>query len=216
MQTNVSVRPLGAGTILLALLGSTPGEVRATSSGPQAGVSGVPAGVGLAAEMTCAACHASLPLNPDRDGRVELHGVPDRYVPGARYRLTFSIAHPAPDLRRWGFQLTAVATRSLLGAGAWKATDPARTQVVRGAVAGRSYVEHTHAGTAIGSSGGHSWSFEWISPEADVGAVAFYGGGVASNLDGSMEGDRVFNPTPEPLAIVEGPASPSPTREGKP
>ena len=202
---------LAAGPILLLLLVSPP-PAEGTSSGPQPGVSGVPEGGGFPAEMTCQSCHASAPLNPDAEGRVVLRGLPDQYVPGGRYRLTFAITHPDGELQRWGFQLTAVAVESFLGAGAWAVTEPT-TQVVRDPNANRSYVEHSYPGTGIGTVGGHSWTFEWVAPVQDVGPVAFYGGGVASNLDGSSMGDRVFNPTPKALEIVEGPSTGSPTAE---
>lgn len=191
--------------LVLALLAA--GGASATSSGPLPGLSGVPAGGGLAAEMDCTSCHQSYPLNPDDRGGVELRGLPERYQPGERYAVTFAIRHPDAALLRWGFQLTAVTTSAFLGAGGFAITDPENTQRVVGGEAGREYVEHTVPGTAPGRAGGTPWRFEWVAPAADVGDVAFFGGGVAANVDGSNQGDRVFNPTPEPLAIVRGPAS---------
>ncbi len=58
---------------------------------------------------------------------------------------------------------------------------------------------------APGRAGGNPWRFEWVAPEIDVGDIAFFGSGIASNVDGSNQGDRVFSPAPEALAIVLGP-----------
>jgi hypothetical protein len=174
---------------------------QATSSGPQPGLSGAPEIAGVPAEMTCTSCHATYPLNPDALGKVELLGLPDTYSPGRRYALTFRISHPDATLTRWGFQLTAIQRSDGQGAGEFVVTDPQNTQRVTG-LAHRQYVEHTVPGTAMGQPGGTSWSFDWVAPARDVGEIVFYGGGNASNMDGSKEGDRIYNPTPAPLAAL--------------
>ncbi|HME72437.1 MAG TPA: choice-of-anchor V domain-containing protein [Myxococcota bacterium] len=172
---------------------------KATSSGPQPGLSGAPEIGGVPAEMTCTSCHATFPLNPDALGKVELLGLPDVYAPGQRYTLTFRISHPDAAITRWGFQVTAIQRGDGQGAGEFVVTDPQNTQRV-GGLAHREYVEHTLPGTAMGKVRGTSWKFDWIAPARDVGEIVFYGGGNASNMDGSKEGDRIYNPTPEPLA----------------
>ena len=171
----------------------------ATSSGPQPGLSGAPQIGGVPAEMTCTSCHATYPLNPDALGKVELLGLPAAYAPGQRYTLTFRISHPDAALTRWGFQVTAIQRVDGQGAGEFVVTDAQNTQRV-GGLAHREYVEHTLPGTAMGKAGGTSWSFDWIAPARDVGEIVFYGSGNASNMDGSKEGDRIYNPTPAPLA----------------
>jgi len=176
-------------------------EAQATSSGPQPGLSGAPEIAGVPAEMTCTSCHATYPLNPDALGKVELLGLPEAYAPGRRYALTFRISHPDATLTRWGFQVTAIQRSDGQGAGEFVVTDPQDTQRVSG-LAHRQYVEHTVPGTAMGKPGGTSWSFDWVAPARDVGEIVFYGGGNASNMDGSKEGDRIYNPTPAPLAAL--------------
>jgi hypothetical protein len=173
------------------------------SIGPEPGVAGVPAGKGLPAERTCIACHASSPLNPDTAGRIVLTGLPERYEPGARYTLTVAVSHSDPTMKRWGFELTAVALPTLHGAGELVVTDPKSTQLVFGDVGDRQYIGHSLNGTAPGKAGGASWSFEWVAPKPAVGPVAFFGAGNAANLDGSKEGDRVYSPSPAPLATVQ-------------
>jgi hypothetical protein len=199
------VRSRSGAVALFVLAGATIARFAgATSPGPQPGSAGVPAGGGFPAEPTCISCHDSQPLNPDPKGKVELSGVPDRYTPGARYPLTFTISDP--QARRWGFQLTAVALPSHAGAGELVATDPA-TQVVDGD-AGRKYVEHSYDGTAPDQAGSARWTFEWVAPTKPAGDVAFFAAGNAANLDGSKEGDRIYSPSPKPLAISRAPEGP--------
>ena len=188
--------------LVLAL--ATP--VSSSSTGPQPGSAGVPAGGGFDAEPLCTSCHTGFPLNSDGRGVLTLSGVPDRYVPGERYTLVLSLRHPDEERKRWGFQLTAVSAKAFSGAGAFVVTDTPNTQLIRGTVGNREYVSHTYYGTGVGEAGGHSWGFDWIAPAAAVGRVAFYGVGNASNLDGSKEGDRIYSPAPKPLATSD-PAS---------
>lgn len=184
--------------------------VRAGSAGPLPGGAGVPAIGAFGAEALCTACHDGYPLNPDREGSLELRGLPQSYVPGERYAVRIAVRHTAPEVRRWGFQLTAVGP-SGAGEGEFALVEPERTRVVIDPSSARSYLEHTLAGSAPGRSGGASWSFEWIAPSADRGDVAFFGAGNAADLDGSKAGDRIYSPSPAPLALVRGPVH----REGE-
>src|SRR5262245_26429386 len=91
--------------------------VQSTSTGPPPASTGVPEGGGLPAESTCASseCHGSSEANADALGKLELAGVPANYVPGQHYQLTLKFSHPKAT--RWGFQLTAVATKTMRGGG---------------------------------------------------------------------------------------------------
>jgi hypothetical protein len=168
------------------------------------GSTGVPPTGGFAAEPTCASCHDGFPLNPDPEGSLELSGLPERYLPGARYALRLRVSHPAPEARRFGFQLTAIGP-SGGGEGEFALTDPVNTQVFVDPVTARSYLEHTLAGTAPGRAGGTTWTFDWIAPATAHGDVAFFGAANVADLDGSKSGDRVFTKSPEPLAVVRAP-----------
>ncbi|HYC01165.1 MAG TPA: choice-of-anchor V domain-containing protein [Candidatus Limnocylindrales bacterium] len=205
---------MGAGRSLLSVVAITAalaaapvGSALAVSTGPQPGSSGIPAGAGVEAEPTCISCHTSSALNPDDKGTITIEGVPAAYQPGKTYALTFRIAHPDPEVARWGFQVTAVSLPSLQGAGELVVTDSATTQLITGMVAGRTYLGHSYGGTAIGQSGGASWSFAWIAPAADAGKVAFFAVANAANADGSNQGDRIYSKSPEPIAVTE-PAPP--------
>jgi len=189
----------GMVAIFLALAAPASSE----SSGPQPGSTGVPAGAGFEAEPTCISCHSGFPLNSDGRDRLLLSGVPVRYVPGERYGLVLELRHPDAARRRWGFQLTAVSATKLTGAGSFMVTDAANTQRIAGTVGNRQYMSHSYFGTGVGDAGGHRWSFDWIAPAREVGRVAFYGIGSAADSDGSKEGDRIYGPAPNPLAISD-------------
>lgn len=191
-----------AGAVLLLPAGAP----RAASSGPDPALTGVPAGGGFAAEGSCTACHTGAPANPDAAGRIALEGAPERYEPGRRYALALRVSHPDPSRTRWGFQLTAVDAASFGPAGELVVTDPVATQRVEGGPGGRHYLEQSADGTGIGEAGGMRWTFAWVAPE-DGADVAFYATANAANTDGSDQGDWIFTPSPEPLALVRGPGA---------
>lgn len=174
----------------------------ATSAGPPAGTSGVPAGFGVGAESSCLQCHNSHALNPDDDGVLELLNLPEQYKPGQRYPLVLKLSHP--EARRWGFQLTAIAKQSYRGAGDFASLDGDKsTQRISGG--NRNYMQHGKKGraaTGVGSSLSYEWRFEWIAPDNNVGEVIFYGLGNAANMDGSQGGDRIYGPVDGALGRV--------------
>jgi hypothetical protein len=180
-------------------------SVHSSSGGSPPGYTGVPAGGKLLAEETCVTCHESYSLNPDTAGKIELLGVPDLYVPGHHYGLTFRISHP--DATRWGFQLTAVSAGTFLGAGDFTpAPGDKNTQRITGGIADRVYIEHGPAGkgaTGLGQRNGFAWHFDWIAPLTNIGEVLFFGVGNAANGDGSAAGDKIYGPS-TPLARTSG------------
>jgi hypothetical protein len=180
------------------------GSAHAHSVEPAPRSAQAPAGEGVAAGESCLSCHAGAPLDPEDGGEIELHGLPEHYIPGHRYTLTFAIRHPGADRLRWGFRLTAVAPETRREAGTLVVTDRVNTRKIRGP-ADREYVVHTYAGTAVGKPGGQSWSFEWVAPATDVGEVAFFTTAVAADADGSEAGDLVYGRAPDPLTVVAGP-----------
>ncbi|MFT4569741.1 MAG: hypothetical protein ACI8TX_003032 [Hyphomicrobiaceae bacterium] len=196
--------------IIAACFSAPPAD--ATSTGPQAGSTGVPEHGELAAEMICTACHTTAALNPDDKGAIALDGVPTNYEPGQAYDLTFRITHPDPQFLRWGFQLTAIRTDTYHRAGELVVTDPITTQLVDGGPGNRQYMEHSYGGTAIGQSGGTAWSFRWVAPSQSTGPVAFYAVGNAANVDGANTGDHVYSRSPAALALIS-PASPLPAHD---
>lgn len=175
----------------------------ASSTGPVAGSSGVPAAGPNPAENTCVMCHTDFPLNPDEQGKIQLLGVPDSYVAGKSYELEVRVSHP--EAQRWGFQLTAVAGPDLHGSGIFMSLpNDKTTQVVTGLVAGRTYVEHGTVGkaTGVGQKGSFGWKFTWTAPATSDGAVKFYGAFNAANGDGNNSGDKIYTPASGLLATT--------------
>ncbi len=190
-----------SGVVAIVLALAVPAS--SSSTAPQPGWAGVPAGGGFEAEPSCTSCHTGFPLNSDGRGALTLSGVPTHYAPGKRYPLVLELRHPDEELRRWGFQLTAVRAQTLSGAGSFIVTDAPNTELIRGTVGDREYMSHSYYGTGVGEAGGYHWGFDWIAPERGAGRVEFYGVGSAANLDGSQEGDRIYGPGPKPLAITD-------------
>lgn len=196
-----SARALGL-VVLASVLAGHGRDAVAASAGPQPGMTGAPAIGAEAAEGTCVSCHNSFVLNPDDLGKVTLSGAPSAYEPGRIYPLEVAVSHSDASVLRWGFQMTAVALASGGAAGSFLVVDPARTQVVSAVAGGREYVEPTYEGTAIGQPHGASWTFQWKAPAADVGEVAFFVAANCSNVDGSNQGDRIYSPSPRPIATM--------------
>lgn len=172
----------------------------AASAGPQAAMTGAPALGKDAAEGSCVSCHNSFPINSDTAGAIHLQGVPAEYEPGSTYSLTIRVSHTDPAAMRWGFQLTALVMSDGAGAGDFIVTDSATTQVLAAMTGTRSYIEQSYGGTAIGQTGSASWTFEWKAPSKDVGRIAFFASGNVANADGSNQGDRIYSPSPLPVA----------------
>ncbi|MFN2428213.1 MAG: choice-of-anchor V domain-containing protein [Candidatus Binatia bacterium] len=189
-----------AGLLAAAFVLATAPFALAASAGPQPASTGAPALGAEAPEANCTSCHTSFPLNPDTDGAVTIDGVPERYEPGRAYTLTVRVSHKDSAAMRWGFQLTAVAMKDGAGAGEFIATDTTTTLVLSAMSGTRSYVQHAYGGTAIGQPGGNAWTFEWKAPANDVGKIGFFAAGNVSNADGSNQGDRVYSPSPLPIA----------------
>lgn len=201
--------PCRAGSALLvalvglALVLAAARPVLAASAGPQPSTTGVPALGAEPAEGLCISCHTSFPLNPDDAGTIVLEGVPARYEAGQVYKLTLRISHKDQAVLRWGFQMTAVVMKDGAGAGEFLASDAATTQVISAMSGTRSYIEHNYGGTAIGQTGGASWSFDWKAPAGGLGRIGFFAAANAANADGSNQGDRVYSHSPKPLAETD-------------
>jgi len=135
--------------------------VSSFSGGPPPGVTGAPG------EATCTDCH----LQHVGPGMFSITA-PANYVPGQTYVITVQHATTDMSRMRWGFELTALA--NFTAAGTFSNTGTF-TQTL--ADNGRFYIEHTSPGTFFGQHDGAQWTFEWIAPPVDLGAVTFYAAG---------------------------------------
>jgi uncharacterized protein (TIGR03437 family) len=180
----------------VTLCAAIPFVLWAFSEGPD------PRHTGAPGDQTCVACH--LGTVNSGPGRVTItFPSGNTYTPGATQRITVRVEDP--NQRRWGFQLSArLASNERIGqAGAFRSVD-ANTQVLceNGrpktgdqacpAAAPLEFVEHTIAGTRMGTTGGTNFDFEWTAPAAGAGDVVFYVAGNAANGDANNTGDRVY------------------------
>ena len=137
-------------------------------------------------EPTCAECHFDGPSGPP--DALSLGGVPERYQPGATYRLEVSIRDTAA--RVGGFQLASrIAAGAHAGtqAGTLCALDP-RVAVVADTATGVQYAAHALAAPKDSLN----WAVEWRAPKEHVGAVVFHVAANAANDDDSMLGDAII------------------------
>lgn len=153
---------------------------QAFSSGPVPGRTGAPG------EATCVDCHDEYDLNSG-SGNVSILDLPKIYSPGQRIKVRVNVTQSRQS--RWGFQITALDKNEQF-AGQFAITDATRTQIISDK--GRSYVEHTTAGTMSTLKDGNDWSFDWIAPSTDIGPVTFFVAGNAANGSTDPLGDYIY------------------------
>jgi len=168
------------------------------SSGPDAGLSGVPG------EANCTACHSG--SKGSGSVKVTFPGALT-YKPGVAQQLVVTVTDSAQ--RRWGFQLTArQSAGTTKQAGAFTVGSDGYTQLVCTSSAfsfeefGKictgstsyplQYIEHTSAGTRYGQTGSAQFTFTWTPPATSVGNVTVYVAGNAANGDGGTGGDHIY------------------------
>jgi uncharacterized protein (TIGR03437 family) len=178
----------------LAIIGAVPVILYAYAQGPDAGTAGVPG------ETTCAACHGG----GSGTGNVTVtfpNG--QSYTPGVTQHLVVTITDN--KARRWGFELTArQASSTTTQAGTFAPTD-GNTQLVCTQSTFRTeqfgntcpssmpleYIEHTLAGTRLGTTGSVTFAFDWKPPATDVGNINIYVAANAANGDNNTTGDTI-------------------------
>ncbi len=174
-------------TLLLAIVGVQ--SAFASSGGPPDGRSNAPG------EGNCTGCHNTFPLNSGA-GTLAIGGFDGTYSPGQQYQIEVQLADP--DAQRWGFQFT-VLDGSDNSVGTLMSVD-GTTQTSTGGPFGRTYAEHTSAGTFPGTPGSASWLVDWTAPAAGTGDVTIYVAGNAANGNFNNSGDRIYAST---LALIE-------------
>ncbi len=153
-------------------------------------------------EGTCAdaGCHASNDLNVE--GGSLMVTVPQTYIPNEVYTIIVNLERAGQS--KWGFEMTALDADGGR-AGTFAADDAANTQLTE--TNSKQYIQHTTAGTAVGTNDAHSWEFEWTAPDADIGPVTFYAAGNAANGDSTPAGDYIYTTQAEsipPVPVVAG------------
>ncbi len=169
--------------LLFYLFACACGWLLAFSTGP------LPARTGDFGEPNCTACHTGSPINVT-GGSLAVSGVPAQYNPGQTYPISVTISKSGQ--KRWGFELSVRVVSNGTQAGTLTITDPLNTQIKT--QDNIQYIEHTQAGTHLGSSQG-SWTFNWTAPATAVGSIRFSAAGNAANGDGTNQGDYIYTTT---------------------
>ena len=137
------------------------------------------------------ACHFDGDIN-DAAGSLTIDGLPARYEPGRRYRLTVAVAHP--QLRVAGFELSAryeSGSDRGLQAGTLSATDE-RASVTADSGSSVQYAHHLRSGTTPVPPGVGRWVVEWTAPAMPSGPVVFHVAANAADDNDSPLGDYIF------------------------
>ena len=179
--------------IVCAFVSLVPIPVAAHSYGPAPAKTAAPGDDPRA----CTACHGTSALNSGTGSvKILLQSGPV-YIPGVKQRIAVQVADP--NQQRWGFELTARLNSDLANgqAGDLSPIDNL-TQVIcedtgpKPCSSGPQFIEHTAAGTRIGTRGGAIFQFDWTPPSSNAGPVTLYAAGNAANGDGTPGGDLIY------------------------
>jgi hypothetical protein len=158
------------------------------ASGPSGGHTGSPGDAGLTCNTT--GCHTGSAITP-ATGWITSNIPSSGYIAGQVYTITATATYSGRV--RFGFQISPQSVNGTY-LGTLVNTDVTKMQIVS-----TKYIEHKAAGT-IGTSGYHTWTFNWIAPVAGTGSVTFYGAFNCSNNNNSSSGDLIFTSN---LAVIE-------------
>ena len=183
----------------LTLFGA--GALQAYSGGPPPRFSGAPGDNSGA----CTSCHSGAAPNAGKGSvKIVLPGAAS-YLPGVTQHIVVQVADP--QQHRWGFELSARLKSDLSHgqAGDLKPTD-SFTQVICDSGNPKpcapdsavQFIQHTTAGTRLGTAGGVSFEFDWTPPpQRDAGNVVLYVAANAANGDGGTNGDHIYTTSVE-------------------
>ena len=174
--------------------------IYAFAEGPDPGYSGVPGELG-----NCTACHIGT-ANSGKGGVSVSFPKGLTYAPGVAQQLEVTVQDP--DQQRWGFELTArLANDPGSQAGSFAPGADGFTQVKCssasalpaalpcGDSAPLQYIEHTVAGTRLGTHKSATFAFDWTPPSGGSGNITIYVAGNAANGDFSPTGDHIYTNT---------------------
>lgn len=156
------------------------------SSGPPPSRSGSPGDGG----NNCTSCHTGTATGVT--GWITSNIPITGYVPGSTYSITLTATGTTQT--RFGFQATSEKDSDNTKTGTPIITNTTATQIM-----GTDWVEHKSAGTT-GSTGSHTWSYDWIAPLAGTGNISFYAAFLVTNNSGTSAGDSVYTSS---LSITE-------------
>jgi hypothetical protein len=158
---------------------------------------GAPAGFsGGFKEDSCQACHFGADVNT-APGEVDITGVPERFTPGERYRVTITLSRPGIALG--GFQLTA-RVKNGGGQAGTLAPAPGEEKRVRVDAPGEiQYAGQRIDGAVPVTADTARWTVDWTAPKT-AASVLFHVSANAANKDDTAEGDYIYTATVETTA----------------
>lgn len=149
-------------------------------SGAPAGYTGSP-GDGISCDNP--SCHSGNPVT-NVNGWITSNIPGTGYVGGTTYTITATATYAGKV--KFGFEVSPQDANGVQK-GTCVVTDATHTQL-----SGSSkYITHTLTGTS-GTTGSHTWTFNWVAPAQGSGTVAFYGAFNCSNNNGSSAGDLIY------------------------
>ncbi|MBN4065914.1 T9SS type A sorting domain-containing protein [Candidatus Amoebophilus asiaticus] len=153
------------------------------TTGPPAAMTGAPG------ESTCgnSSCHNTAANTGIGSPAISFTGGLF-YVPGQTYTIQVSVTEP--PLSKFGFQLVALKDVDNTNTGTITVTDLTNTLMLTSG--GKTFIEHSSAGTVEAIPGAGIWSFDWTAPTPAVGTITFYMASLATNSNGSSTGDNLY------------------------
>lgn len=157
------------------------------SSNGKAGKTGSPG------EADCTSCHAG---TVNSGGGSVLITSPDlvgwAYTPGQTYQINVTVSQTSIPLFSFGFE---ALDASGANAGTLVITNSTETQIKTFTVSPNirnNVVQKSNGGLTPNS---HTFSFNWVAPNTNIGNVTFYVAGLACNNDGGTSGDFTYTST---------------------
>lgn len=174
------------GAVIMIVFAATPGP---SSSGAPASHTGAPG------EQTCAArgCHDDGTVNSGTAVvDIAMANGEKTYIPGHTYPIKIKITDS--NVARFGFQMVALQSKSLVDQGTFQIVDSVRTQLINNEhkLQDRKYVTYTFNGTDAVKTGVGEWVVNWKAPDNAIETITFYVGAVSANDDMSDKGDKVY------------------------
>lgn len=150
-----------------------------TGSGAPTGTANDPSG----GFVNCTDCHSGTATATTTVATITTNIPASGYVPGTTYTVTATATYAGKT--KFGFE---VSPQNSAGT---KLGTLINTGTATKLVGTSKYVTHTSAGTT-GTTGSHTWSFNWTAPAAGSGPVTFYGSFLVTNANGSTSGDLTY------------------------
>ncbi len=180
-KISISIFAIAIGSIFIS-------EYSSSADGNNGGALGGYCGDPSGGSMTCntGGCHTGAPVTHEI-GWITTNIPVGGYTAGNTYTITATATRVGHT--KFGFEISPQNTGGTLE-GTLINTVTNSTQLV----SGNKYITHKATGTT-GTSGSHTWTFNWTAPATGNGPVTFYGAFNATNNSGDQFGDSIFTST---------------------